>query len=484
MDGQRHDEDEEEAEQRPARGPGAGEAIDAASRRGGSSRAGRGASPGAARRRSSSRRRGARRARARRESASSWRLERRSSTPAAFVSGLAVTSWSWPSTAMRPSVPGGRRSRRVVRAQRAAEAVADARAAAVGVEPQLARERGARRAAARPRRGAPRSGQGSRPGSTRNAGSARHSSGSSVREGSIGVGPESSTCRSALVGGEHPDLARRPGLLRRLLRERRSPSGGPRRAPRRSRSSGRRAPARAARPSRRAPAGRPSTATGTVPGRSAPGSVTSRARPGHLELEARLDEERDAVADPCRKTWSAQALAFAAASRRRPQPEEAGLRPAAAGRRPGRRGAGRRGRSPAGTLSDSGRRDQAKRPVRRWRPAAQRAARGAPSRSKTGAGEPSRRTSCGQCSALPGRRTSTARSACEVEAEGAARSAPRSSCRLPGPEADGLPLHRRAAERRHLVEHPGHPRPQAREAGPRARSAGRRRGARRKERPG
>ncbi len=58
VDGQSHDEDEEEAEERPAGRPGSGKPIDAGRRRGGSSRAGRGGSPGAARRRSSSRRRG------------------------------------------------------------------------------------------------------------------------------------------------------------------------------------------------------------------------------------------------------------------------------------------------------------------------------------------------------------------------------------------------------------------------------------------
>ena len=91
----------------------------------------------------------------------------------------------------------------------------------------------------------------------------------------------------------------------------------------------------------------------------------------------------------------------------------------------------------AGTLSDSGRRDQAKRPATRWRPWPTRS-RGAPSRSKTGAGEPSRRSSCGQCSALPGRRTSTARSACKSRPK-VPPLGPRSSRSWPGQRQTACP---------------------------------------------
>ena len=130
-----------------------------------------------------------------RESASSCSADRRSSTPAAFVSGRAVTSWSCPSTAIRPSVPGGRRSRRVV-----ARSVPAKRSRTLAARPSGSSHSSRARLSA--------SGGGSAsprltsarlrlaPGSTRNAGSVRHSSGSSVREGSIAEGPLSSTCRS------------------------------------------------------------------------------------------------------------------------------------------------------------------------------------------------------------------------------------------------------------------------------------------------
>ena len=91
----------------------------------------------------------------------------------------------------------------------------------------------------------------------------------------------------------------------------------------------------------------------------------------------------------------------------------------------------------AGRLSDSGRRDQAKRPLSRWRPAAART-RGAPSLSKTGAGEPSSRTSWGQASELPGNRTSTARSARRSSAN-VPPEAPSSSCSRPGQRQTACP---------------------------------------------
>ena len=164
------------------------------SSRGGSSRAERGGSPGAARRRSSSRRRGSRR-RGRggsrpRGSGPSAAARRR---PPSFRT-WAVTSWSWPSTAMRPRTPGGRRSRRVV-----ARSVPPKRSRTLAALPSGSSQSSRARVSA--------SGGGSAsprrtslnarlaPGSTRNAGSARHSSGRSVREGSIGVEPEISTCR-------------------------------------------------------------------------------------------------------------------------------------------------------------------------------------------------------------------------------------------------------------------------------------------------
>ena len=84
----------------------------------------------------------------------------------------------------------------------------------------------------------------------------------------------------------------------------------------------------------------------------------------------------------------------------------------------------------AGMARDSGSRDQPKRPVRRWRPAPTRTW-GAPSRSKRAAGAPARRTSWGQRSALPGRRSSLARSLC-ASSEKVPPARPRSSSRRPG----------------------------------------------------
>jgi hypothetical protein len=115
------------------------------------------------------------------------------------------------------------------RAELAAELIAHARARGVGIEPELAREGelvGRRLGLAAPDLGE-REGL---PGSTRNAGSARHSSGSSVarrvdrrRAGELDL-------PLRLVGGERPDLARRPRVFGRALRQLDRPSDGRRRA--------------------------------------------------------------------------------------------------------------------------------------------------------------------------------------------------------------------------------------------------------------
>ncbi len=272
------------------------------------------------------------------------------------------------------------------------------------------------------------------PGSTRNAGSARQSSGSSVREGSIGVGPESSTCRcsssaantqtsrgghgsfggsfgSAIAFGrpsmrestrERVAAAAHLHAQRGVLDARRQVARhGDRRRSRQERSLERDLP-RAA---------------------------------GDLELEPRLDEERDAVADPAEDLEpEAVALAVGLGARAEPQqpgrvaprprhrlavePEvdEADLRRE---RSATRAGATRRsGRS--GGAGPPRRAGAARRPCRRRAPARRR--RGRPAASVRAAGKAHVRRTVGV----------------ELELERAAGRA-ELELQLARPEADGLP---------------------------------------------
>ena len=260
--------------------------------------------------------------RARRESASSCRAERRSSTPAAFVSGCAVTSWSWPSTATRPRVPGGEEVEARRRAQRPAEAVADARAAPVGIEPELARE-------------GERVGRGlglAPPHLLEGEARARLDEERRQRAPLLGqLGPRGVDGRGAgeldlplrLVGGEDPHLARGPGLPRRLLRQAdRLRAALDARLDAHGVAAAAHLHAQAVLLDARRQVARDGHGNRARQERSRERDLPRAAR--HLQLEARLDEERDAVPDAA-EDLEPEALAFASRLGAGAQPEEAGL---------------------------------------------------------------------------------------------------------------------------------------------------------------
>ena len=244
------------------------------------------------------------------------------------------------------------------------------------------------------------------PGSTRKAGSARHCAGRSVRDGSTGCSPDSSTCRSGSLaaktqtsrsghGSSRGDRARMFGL----------PST-------RATTVTANVPARTwirSRPASSMRAGRsPATATTVVPGSSAPMSSISRAFPDTSRLK-RVSTHIGMPSVTRRKAWRRRLSALAADS----PSVRSQTRPASSLRGSGtRRPATARSTSArrAGTGRESGRCVHTNRPSIRCEPAGRRNA-GPSSRSITAAGRPSIRTSCGQRWASPGRRRSRARSA-------------------------------------------------------------------------
>ena len=141
----------------------------------------------------------------------------------------------------------------------------------------------------------------------------------------MGVGPESSTCRCGLVGGEDPHLARRPGVLRRLLREAdRLRAALDARLDAHGVAAAAHLHAQGVLLDARRQVARDGHGDRARQERSRERDLPRAA--GHLELEARLDEEGDAVLDPA-EDLEPQALALARGLGAGPQPEEAGLVP-------------------------------------------------------------------------------------------------------------------------------------------------------------
>ena len=281
----------------------------------------------------------------------------------------------------------------------------------------------------------------------------RHSSGSSVREGSIAGRSAELDLPLGLVGGEHPDLARRPGLDGRSLRQR----------DRLRAAFDPRVDAHGVAPAAHLHADRVLLDARRQIARDRDGHRPRQQRSRerdlaraarHLELEARLDEERDAVADQA-EHLDAKALALAVRL-------DAGAQPQQAGRvapRPRHRLAVEAQVHERDLGGQAQRLGQARPGEAAAQPVAAR--RGAHARSAVlvedgsgGAVEPHvlgpglRAARQSHVDGSVGQ---------EIERERPA-GGPELELQPAGPEADGLSLHGRAAERRHLVEHPRHPR--------------------------
>ena len=455
MDGQGHDEDEEEAEERPARRPGAGEPIDAG--RAEEAPAGRDVEGGLelldARRPADGGDRAS-------EGEAGVGLEVQGRAPqldaGRFRFGLRGDELVLSVDGDAAEGPGREEIQARRRAQRAAEAVADAGGPSVGIEPDLAGEgeRVGRRLGFAPAHLLEREAR------------ARLDEERRQRAPLLGqLGPRGVDRRGAgdldlplgLVGGEDPHLARRPGVFRRLLREAdRFRAALDARLDAHGVAAAAHLHAQGVLLDARRQVARDGHGDRARQDRSRERDLPRTAR--HLELEARLDEEGDAVLDVA-EDLEPEALALALRLDAGPQPEEARL----VAPRPGH------GLAVEAQVheADLGRHGQGFGQSRPGEAAGEAVAARAQAQARDalavedGGGRAVEADVLRPVLGVAREPRVDGAVGLQVEAEGAAARS-QVEPQLAGPETDGLSLDRRAAEARHLIQHPRHPRAQAR----------------------